>query len=88
VHPVLFHIGPIVIPAFGVMSALGVVLGLFLAQRTARIAGVNTGKVWNLCIVGLFSAVITQRLLLLLLNWSDIRLHPQWMLALSMIHHP
>lgn len=87
-HPVLFHIGPIVIPAFGVMSALGVVLGLFLAQRTARIEGVNTGKVWNLCIVGLFSVVITQRLLLLLLNWSDILLHPQWMLALSMIHHP
>ena len=87
-HPVLFHIGRIVIPAFGVMSALGVVLGLFLAQRTARIEGVNTGKVWNLCIVGLFSVVITQRLLLLLLNWSDILLHPQWMLALSMIHHP
>jgi len=70
------------------MSALGVVLGLVLAQRTARIVGVSTGKVWNLCIVGLFSAVIVQRLLLLLMNWSDIRLHPQWMLALSMIHHP
>lgn len=70
------------------MSALGALLGLFLAQRTARIAGVNTSKVWNLCVVGLFSALIVQRLLLVLFNWSDLRLHPRWMLALSMIHHP
>jgi phosphatidylglycerol:prolipoprotein diacylglycerol transferase len=88
VHPVLFHFGPIVIPAFGVMSALGVLLGLFLAQRTARIVGLNTGKMWNLCVVGLFSALIVQRLLLVLLNWSDLHRHPQWMLALSMIDHP
>ena len=87
-HPVLFHIGRILIPAFGVLSALGVLLALFLAQRTARIVGLNAGKMWNLCVVGLFSALILQRLLLVLLNWSELRLHPQWMLALSMIHHP
>jgi phosphatidylglycerol:prolipoprotein diacylglycerol transferase len=70
------------------MSALGVLLGLFLAQRTARVVGLNTGKVWNLCVAGLFSALVMQRLLLVLLNWNDVRLHPQWMLTLSMIHHP
>jgi phosphatidylglycerol---prolipoprotein diacylglyceryl transferase len=88
VHPVLFHIGPIVIPAFGVMSALGVLLGLFLAQHTARIVGLNTAKVWNLCVLGLFSALVMQRLLLVLFNWSDLHRHPQWILALSMINHP
>jgi phosphatidylglycerol:prolipoprotein diacylglycerol transferase len=88
VYPVLFHFGPIVIPAFGVMSALGVLLGLFLAQRTARVVGLNTGKVWNLCVAGLFSALIVQRLLLVLLNWNEVRLHPRWMLTLSTIHHP
>jgi phosphatidylglycerol:prolipoprotein diacylglycerol transferase len=88
VHPVLFHIGSIVIPAFGVMSALGVLLGLFLAQRTAQIVGLNAGRMWNLCVVGLFSALLTQRLLLVLLNFTELRLHPQWLLALSMIHHP
>jgi phosphatidylglycerol:prolipoprotein diacylglycerol transferase len=88
VHPVLFHIGPIVIPSFGVLSALGVLLGLFLAQRMARILGANAAQVWNLCVVGLFSALIVQRLLLLALNWGDIRRHPRWMIALSMIHHP
>jgi phosphatidylglycerol:prolipoprotein diacylglycerol transferase len=88
VHPVFLHIGVILIPAYGALAALGVVAGLFLAQRTARVAGVNPGQVWTLCIVGLFAALVSQRILLIAMNWSDLRLHPSWMLTLAMIHHP
>jgi phosphatidylglycerol---prolipoprotein diacylglyceryl transferase len=88
VHPVFIHIGVILIPAYGALAALGVVAGLFLAHRTARIAGVNPGQVWNLCIVALFAALVSQRVLLVAMNWSDLRLHPSWMLALAMVHHP
>jgi phosphatidylglycerol:prolipoprotein diacylglycerol transferase len=88
VHPVLFHFGAILIPSYGAMAALGVLLALFLAQRTARIAGINAAEVWNLCVVSLFAALVGQRLLLLLLNFSDVRSHPSWMLGLAMIHHP
>jgi phosphatidylglycerol---prolipoprotein diacylglyceryl transferase len=88
VHPVLFHLGAILIPSYGAMAALGVLLALFVAQRTARIAGVNAAEVWNLCVVALFAALVGQRLLLLLMNWSEVRRHPSWMLGLAMIHHP
>jgi phosphatidylglycerol:prolipoprotein diacylglycerol transferase len=88
VHPVLFHIGSLYIPTYGALSALGVLLALFLAQRTARIAGVNAAQVWNLCVVGLFAALAGQRMLLVAVNWSDLRRHPGWMLGLAMIHHP
>jgi len=88
VHPVLFHLGSIVIPAYGALAALGVLLALFLAQRTARIAGVDTGHVWNLCIVALFAALLGQRLLLVALNWNDLLRHPSWVLGLGMVHHP
>ncbi len=87
-HPVLFHLGSILVPAYGVVAALGVLLGLFLAQRTARIVRLNPAQMWNLCVVALFSALIVERLLVVVLNWGELRLHPQWMLALSMIHHP
>ena len=87
-HPVLFHIGAILIPSYGAVSALGVLLALVLAQRTARIAKLNTAQVWNLCILSLFAALVTQRLLLVAVNLGDLRRHPQWMLALAMIHHP
>jgi len=88
VHPVLFHFGSILIPSYGAVTALGVLLALFLAERTARIAGVSAGKVWNLCILALFAALAASRLLLVALNWADLRLHPAWLLGLAMIHHP
>jgi phosphatidylglycerol:prolipoprotein diacylglycerol transferase len=88
VHPVLFHIGAVLIPSYGVLAALGVVLALFLAQRTAQVAGLNGGQVWNLCVVALFAALVVQRLVLVAANWSELRTHPAWMLGLAMIHHP
>ncbi len=87
-HPVLFHIGSLIIPSYGAVSALGVLLALLLAQRTARVAGVNAAHVWNLCVIGLFAALLGERLLLIAVNWSDLRRHPGWMLGLAMIHHP
>jgi phosphatidylglycerol:prolipoprotein diacylglycerol transferase len=88
VHPVLFHIGAVLIPSYGAVTALGVLLALGLALRTARMAGVEAGKVWNLCILSLFAALAAARLLLVIVNWSALRLHPAWLLELAMVHHP
>jgi phosphatidylglycerol:prolipoprotein diacylglycerol transferase len=92
VHPVLFHIGAVLIPSYGAVTALGVLLALGLALRTARMAGRGTnldaGKVWNLSILSLFAALAAARLLLVIVNWSALRLHPAWLLELAMVHHP
>jgi len=88
VHPILFHLGSVLIPAYGASAAFGVLLALLLAQRTARMAGLNTGQVWNLCVVTLFAALLSSRLLLIAMNWSGLRSHPTWLLGLAMIHHP
>ncbi len=37
---------------------------------------------------GAVCGVVGQSLLLVALNWSDLRLHPAWLLTLAMIHHP
>ncbi len=87
-HPVLFHIGAVLIPSYGAITALGVLLALGFALRTARMAGVDAGKVWNLCILSLFAALAAARLLLVVVNWSALRLHPAWLLELAMVHHP
>jgi phosphatidylglycerol:prolipoprotein diacylglycerol transferase len=74
------------------VTALGVLLALGLVLRTARVAGRGTdldgGKVWNLCILSLFAALAAARLLLVVVNWSALRLHPAWLLELAMVHHP
>jgi phosphatidylglycerol---prolipoprotein diacylglyceryl transferase len=70
------------------MAAFGALVALFTAQRTARMAGVDAAKLWNLCIISLCAALVAERLLLVAANWSAIRLHPQWALGLAMVHHP
>jgi phosphatidylglycerol:prolipoprotein diacylglycerol transferase len=67
---------------------VGVLLALALALRTARIAGLNPNQLWNLCIVALFAALLGSRVLLVAANWTALRIHPQWLLGLAMIHHP
>lgn len=86
--PVLFHFGAVLIPAYGVSAAVGVLLALFLAQRTARTAGVDPARLWNLSILALFVALAASRLLLVAFNFTALRLHPAWLLSLAMIHHP
>jgi len=88
VHPVLLHIGAFIIPSYGAVAALGVLAGLFLAQQTARIARMNPATIWNLCIISLFSALVAERVLLILMNVSALRLHPSWVLSLAIVHHP
>ena len=70
------------------MAAVGVLAGLLLALRTARVAGVSPGHVWNLCVVAVCAALVCERLLLVAANWSALRSHPAWTLGLAMIHHP
>ena len=87
-YPVLFHIGSFLIPSYGVSAAVGVLLALYLAERTARIVGLDAQRVWKLCVVTLFAALVSSRLLLVVLNWTELRIHPGWLLTLAMVHHP
>jgi len=88
VHPVLFHIGSLLVPSYGAIAAFGVLVALALTQRTAHIVRVDAGKVWNLCILSLFAALAATRLLLVAANWSVLRSHPAWVLGLAIVHHP
>jgi phosphatidylglycerol:prolipoprotein diacylglycerol transferase len=88
VHPVLFKIGVLFIPSYGALAAIGVLLALFLAQRTARTVGVDPHHVWNLSVIALFAALVGSRLLLAAINWHDLRRHHLWAFGLSTIHSP
>ena len=87
-HPELFHIGAFVIPSYGVVAAVGVLLALILALHNARKVHLDPNRIWNLCILMLFAALFGSRLLLVIANWTALRNHPLWMLNLAMIHHP
>ena len=87
-HPVLFHIGALIIPSYGAVAALGLLLSLMLAMRIARKIAVDPNRIWNLCILMLFTALIGSRLMLVVANWKILRSHPLWALSVAMVHHP
>ena len=92
VHPVLFQIGAFAIPSYGVAAAVGILLALALSHWTARTAGLesrlDSRHLWNILVLGVFSALVVSRLFLIVLNLSDLRHHPRWLLAIAIVHHP
>jgi len=87
-HPVLFQIGSLVVPSYGAVAALGVLVALALAQRTAVQCGFNPRHAWNMLVLAVFSALAVSRLVLIAMNLSDLQRHPRWLLAVAMVHHP
>ncbi len=87
-HPVLFQIGSLLVPSYGACAALGVLLALVLAQLTAKRVGLDSRHAWNMLVLAVFAALAASRLLLVVMNLSDLREHPRWLLAIAMVHHP
>jgi phosphatidylglycerol:prolipoprotein diacylglycerol transferase len=88
VHPVLFQFGAFVVPSYGAIAALGILLALGLAQLTAPRAGLDPRHAWNMLVLAVFAALAASRLLLVAMNLSDLRRHPAWLLTIAMVHHP
>ena len=87
-HPVLFQLGSFVIPSYGAVAALGVLLALALAQFTAKHTGLDPRHAWNMLVLGVFASIVASRLTLIVLNLSNLRKHPAWLLSVAMVHHP
>lgn len=67
-HPDLFRIGPITIHTYGVMVAIGFLLGMGLALRQARKEGIPSERISDLSFYLLLAAIIGSRVFYILLN--------------------
>ncbi len=72
----LFKIGPITIHSYGLMIAIGFLLAMFLAQRDASKAGIDSNIVGNLAFFGLAFGILGTRLLHIAMfpqgySWTD-----------------
>ena len=80
-HPILFHIGPLAFPTFGLLAGLGLMLGLLLSERTARLAHVDPAKLWDAGLFAVIAAYVFSRVLLLIEQWSSFIHFPILLLA-------
>jgi phosphatidylglycerol:prolipoprotein diacylglycerol transferase len=67
---------------------LGVLLALALAQFTSKKVGLDPRHAWNMLVLAVFADIAASRLTLIVLNLSDLRRHPTWLLSVAMVHHP
>lgn len=82
-HPLLFHFGSILIPSYGVFVALAVLLALAVSLWSASKLELDGNEVWNLGVLGVFTALVSSRIFLVLLNLKDFRQTPLWLLGLA-----
>jgi phosphatidylglycerol:prolipoprotein diacylglycerol transferase len=69
VHPILFELGPVTIYTYGVLLAAAYLLGLWMAARRARQAGLDGNKVLDLGIWVIIAALVGAKALLFIIDF-------------------
>ncbi|MGH9587873.1 MAG: prolipoprotein diacylglyceryl transferase [Acidobacteriaceae bacterium] len=82
-YPRLFQIGHIIIPTYGAFIAVALVAALASLPPLARRLGLDAGKLWNLGLIGILTALISARLLVVAEFFSVFRQHPFWVIGLA-----
>jgi len=75
-HSVLFKIGPLTIRGYGLMLALAMLCGMYLAMWRAKRVGLAPGKVEQLSLYLIVAAVVGARLLYAAFHWYEFSDHP------------
>jgi phosphatidylglycerol---prolipoprotein diacylglyceryl transferase len=75
-HPILFQFGSFPIYTYGVLAAVGFLVGLFYARWQAPRAGLDPEKIWNLGVYGILIALLSSKLWLLASEWDYYAANP------------
>jgi phosphatidylglycerol---prolipoprotein diacylglyceryl transferase len=78
-HPHLIEFGRYALPTYGVLAAVGLIVGLLMNVVLAKRDGIDEDKAWNLGIVVILAAIAGAKILLIftdatysLANWRNI----------------
>jgi phosphatidylglycerol:prolipoprotein diacylglycerol transferase len=75
-HPKLIEIGSFYLPTYGVMLAVAYLAGIWLLRRKAKAEGLPEGKILDLSLYILASAIIGAKLMLVLVEWRHYTENP------------
>lgn len=84
-YPHLAQIGPVTIPTYGAVAALGLVLAILLAARCARLLGIREDAVWNLCLISAVGTLLVSRLVIVAQVPSAFLHYPMYILTLPTV---
>ncbi len=72
--PKLFTIGSFYLPTYGVLVALGFLVGLTITVKLARKGGLDADKITNLAVYVALAGLIGAKLLMIAFDWPDIQI--------------
>jgi phosphatidylglycerol---prolipoprotein diacylglyceryl transferase len=70
VFPQLFHLGSFSVPTYGVLVALGVLIGLWISVRNSERQGIKPENAWDLGIAVVLAGILGSKLLYIALDWN------------------
>ncbi len=76
VHPVLFHIGPLPLRSYGVAMATAFIVGILIARRRARRAGIHPDVIVDLAFYVILASIAGARAAYVIVHWSFFRTDP------------
>lgn len=81
-HPKLVTIGPVTLHTYGLLAAIGLLVGIYAAVRLASRHGLNRPQIWNLGVYIALAALLGGKLVLFLYDWRYYSQNPREMLSL------
>jgi phosphatidylglycerol:prolipoprotein diacylglycerol transferase len=75
-HPVLFHIGSLLIPMHGVFSLAALLIGIWFIRRTARIEGRDPSRTTDALVLSIAVGYVGARLMEVVINWEEYTASP------------
>jgi len=81
--PRLSQFGNFFLPTYGVLAALGLIVGLVVTVRLGRRSGVDPDQMWNLGIIAVLAGIIGSKVLLIINDWDTYGQHPREIFRLS-----
>ena len=81
--PRLFHFGNFGIPTYGVLVALGVLVGLWISVRNSEKQGIKAENAWDFGIAVVLAGILGAKILYILVDWHTYMEHPREIFSLS-----
>jgi len=83
VFPQLFHLGGFSIPTYGVLVALGVLVGLWISVRNSERQGIRPENAWDFGIAVVLAGILGSKILYILVDWHAYAEHPREIFSLA-----
>ena len=91
-HPRLFtipafellgrSIGPVALPAYGILLVIGMLIALWIVTRQARKAGLPSETITDLAVYAIIAGLIGAKVLLVIVEWAHYSRNPRDLLSL------